>query len=302
MRYIDTYARNKRNPDAITYIDERLRPITESTYGVILYQEQSMQIAKSIAGFSGPEADDLRKAIGKKQRDRMAALRDRFFEGARATGTSEAVINELWAVNEAAADYSFNKCASATTRVHPSGRQAHPAVGGAQTSAPEIMSMWADGTIRPHKVHRIVRTGKKFVYRVRCESGRQIRATADHRLLTTEGYMEIGRMELGATELITMPMISDKQREARRQTMKRLAHSAKRAEWDRQASIRMKAYQASRPYEAKAAHMRRMHELHPDLTRNGVAAMHERVRWLWANDPEWRLRQMERSVLSVRAA
>jgi DNA polymerase-3 subunit alpha len=109
MRFIDTYARNKRNPDAIAYPDERLQPITESSRGVILYQEQSMQIAKSIAGFSGPEADDLRKAIGKKQRDRMAALKDRFFEGARATGTAEQVIAELWAVNEAAADYSFNR-------------------------------------------------------------------------------------------------------------------------------------------------------------------------------------------------
>ena len=109
MRYIDTYARNKRYPEAIHYADERLRSITESSRGVILYQEQSMQIAKSIAGFSGPEADDLRKAIGKKQRDRMAALRDRFFQGARASGTTEAVINELWSVNEAAADYSFNR-------------------------------------------------------------------------------------------------------------------------------------------------------------------------------------------------
>src|SRR3954468_12097512 len=109
MRYIDTYARNKRAPDAIAYIDERLRSITQSSFGVILYQEQSMQIAKLIAGFSGPEADDLRKAIGKKQRDRMAALKDRFFEGARATSTSEAVIAELWGVNEAAADYSFNR-------------------------------------------------------------------------------------------------------------------------------------------------------------------------------------------------
>jgi DNA polymerase-3 subunit alpha len=109
MRYIDTYARNKRNPEAVVYPDERLRPITESSYGVILYQEQSMLIAKTIAGFSGPEADDLRKAIGKKQRDRMAALRDRFFEGARATGTTEPVIQELWSVNEAAADYSFNR-------------------------------------------------------------------------------------------------------------------------------------------------------------------------------------------------
>jgi DNA polymerase-3 subunit alpha len=68
-----------------------------------------MQIAKEIAGFSGPEADDLRKAIGKKLRDAMAALRDRFFEGARATGASERVIEELWRVNEDAADYSFNR-------------------------------------------------------------------------------------------------------------------------------------------------------------------------------------------------
>jgi DNA polymerase III subunit alpha len=109
MRHIDTYARNKRNPETIEYLDERLRPITDSTYGVILYQEQSMRIAKEIAGFSGPEADDLRKAIGKKQRDRMAALKDRFVEGARANGTGEAVIRQLWETNEAAADYSFNK-------------------------------------------------------------------------------------------------------------------------------------------------------------------------------------------------
>src|SRR4051812_20468929 len=109
MRYIDTYERNKRVPDGIQYVDERLRSITESTYGVIIYQEQLMEIAKAIAGFSGPEADDLRKAIGKKLREAMAALKDRFFEGARATGTAEPVIRELWAVNEAAADYSFNR-------------------------------------------------------------------------------------------------------------------------------------------------------------------------------------------------
>src|SRR3989440_7250246 len=109
MRFIDTYARNKRNPEAIAYIDDRLRPITESTYSVILYQEQSMQIAKSIAGFSGPEADDLRKAIGKKDREAMAKLKPKFFDGCRASGTAENVIEQLWAVNEASADYSFNK-------------------------------------------------------------------------------------------------------------------------------------------------------------------------------------------------
>src|SRR4051794_32906888 len=72
MDQIGTYARGKRNPETINYPDERLRPITESTKGVILYQEQAMQIAKSLAGFSGPKADDLRKAIGKKNRAAMA--------------------------------------------------------------------------------------------------------------------------------------------------------------------------------------------------------------------------------------
>src|SRR5206468_1647346 len=68
MDQIPAYARGKRNPESIQFIDDRLRPITESTKGVILYQEQAMQIAKSLAGFSGPKADDLRKAIGKKNR------------------------------------------------------------------------------------------------------------------------------------------------------------------------------------------------------------------------------------------
>jgi DNA polymerase-3 subunit alpha len=109
MDQIPAYARGKRNPETITYIDDRLRPITESTKGVILYQEQAMQIAKSLAGFSGPRADDLRKAIGKKNREAMAQLKPLFFEGCRANGVAEDVIEALWATNEKSADYSFNK-------------------------------------------------------------------------------------------------------------------------------------------------------------------------------------------------
>src|SRR4051794_8241889 len=109
MAYIDTYARNKRDPTLVKYADPRLEEITAQTYGVILYQEQAMQIAKSIAGFTGPQADDLRKAIGKKDRKKMAGMKDLFVEGARKTGTAEKVIQELWGVNEASADYSFNR-------------------------------------------------------------------------------------------------------------------------------------------------------------------------------------------------
>jgi DNA polymerase-3 subunit alpha len=109
MDQIPAYARGKRNPDSIHFIDERLRPITDSTKGVILYQEQAMQIAKSLAGFSGPKADDLRKAIGKKNRAAMAELQPEFVTGCRASGVAEDVIETLWSTNEKSADYSFNK-------------------------------------------------------------------------------------------------------------------------------------------------------------------------------------------------
>ncbi|HTU28374.1 MAG TPA: DNA polymerase III subunit alpha [Solirubrobacteraceae bacterium] len=109
MDQIPNYARGKRDPETIAYPDERLRPIIEDTKGVILYQEQAMLISKELAGFSGARADDLRKAIGKKNREAMAALKPEFFEGCRSSGTAEAVIESLWATNEKSADYSFNK-------------------------------------------------------------------------------------------------------------------------------------------------------------------------------------------------
>jgi DNA polymerase-3 subunit alpha len=109
MDQIPVYAKGKHHPQAISYRDERLRAILESSNGVILYQEQAMQISKELAGFSGAKADDLRKAIGKKNRAAMAALKPEFVEGCRASGTSSEVIEFLWQTNEKSADYSFNK-------------------------------------------------------------------------------------------------------------------------------------------------------------------------------------------------
>ena len=109
MDQIPTYARGKRDPSTVSIPDERLRGILEPTKGVILYQEQAMQIAKEIAGFSGAKADDLRKAIGKKNRRKMAELKPEFVAGCRASGTSPEVTEWLWQTNERSADYSFNR-------------------------------------------------------------------------------------------------------------------------------------------------------------------------------------------------
>ena len=109
MRFIPDYARGKRDPASVTYQDDRLRPITEETYGCCIYQEQLMEISKQLAGFTPAEADDLRKAVGKKKRDLMATMESKFIDGCAASGTAAAVARDLWSLMTAAADYSFNK-------------------------------------------------------------------------------------------------------------------------------------------------------------------------------------------------
>jgi DNA polymerase-3 subunit alpha len=109
MQYIPVYARRKQGLEQASYPDERLRAITEPTYGISIYQEQSMEIAKQIAGFSPAEADDLRKAIGKKIHSLMASLKEKFIDGCIANGTTPQVARQLWDDLEKAQDYSFNK-------------------------------------------------------------------------------------------------------------------------------------------------------------------------------------------------
>src|SRR5665811_159272 len=109
MEYIPQYARNKRNPEGIRFPDERLEPILRPTYGVAIYQEQLMEIAKRIGGFSPAEADDLRKGIGKKIRAVLDRLEPQFRAGALAGGTKKSVVDVLWSLMEKAGDYSFNK-------------------------------------------------------------------------------------------------------------------------------------------------------------------------------------------------
>ena len=109
MAYIPTYAKGKKDPTTVRYPDPRLRAITEETHGCVIYQEQLMEISRSMAGFTGAEADDLRKAIGKKKRELMATMKDKFMQGLAESNTAPNVAKDLWKLNEAAADYSFNK-------------------------------------------------------------------------------------------------------------------------------------------------------------------------------------------------
>jgi len=109
MEYIPVYARNKRQPEKIEYLDPRLVEILKPTNGVAIYQEQLMEIAKKVGGLSPGEADDLRKSIGKKNRELLATLKHKFVDGCKQNQVQASTINELWKLMEKAAGYSFNK-------------------------------------------------------------------------------------------------------------------------------------------------------------------------------------------------
>lgn len=103
---IPEYAKRKHDPATVKYRDERLRPITESTYGLLLYQEQVMRIAMEFADFSAEEADDFRKALGKRKRKDVLRMKEQFLDQ---TPSEDSLGLDLWDFCEQATDYTFNK-------------------------------------------------------------------------------------------------------------------------------------------------------------------------------------------------
>lgn len=110
MQFIDSFIKRKHGEEEITYLHPGLEPALKSTYGVLIYQEQFMQISKDWAGFTGGQADTLRKAVGKKNIDLMKKVKPEFVEGAvKHSGASREVANQFWDELEEFANYSFNK-------------------------------------------------------------------------------------------------------------------------------------------------------------------------------------------------
>ncbi|WP_342472195.1 DNA polymerase III subunit alpha [Metasolibacillus sp. FSL H7-0170] len=109
MDFIATYARRKHGQEQVTMPHPALEPVLGETYGVLIYQEQIMRIAHMMAGFSIGEADILRRAISKKNRQALERGRDRFIIGAQQKGYEPQVANEVYALIVRFADYGFPK-------------------------------------------------------------------------------------------------------------------------------------------------------------------------------------------------
>jgi DNA polymerase-3 subunit alpha len=99
----------RKHGKKVTYVDPKMEPILKTTYGIIVYQEQVMQIASRIAGLSLAKADTLRRAMGKKKLDVMEKMRAEFIEGAKDNDVKEKVANEIYDLLIRFAEYGFNK-------------------------------------------------------------------------------------------------------------------------------------------------------------------------------------------------
>ena len=110
---VEEFIAGKHGKKKISYFVPQLEPILKETYGVILYQEQVMKIAQILAEYSLAEADELRKAIGKKKQDVMESHRARFIKGATRNGVKAGLAEKLFALIDKFGGYGFNKSHSA---------------------------------------------------------------------------------------------------------------------------------------------------------------------------------------------
>ena len=114
MAWIDDFIAGKKNPNRIKYPYPVLKSVLSETYGIAVYQEQCMQIANEMAGYSMAEADGLRRAIGKKKKSLMEKEKQKFIEGCKKQGHTEKAARDVFSLIEKFVGYGFNKAHSAS--------------------------------------------------------------------------------------------------------------------------------------------------------------------------------------------
>ncbi|SDE47712.1 DNA polymerase-3 subunit alpha [Thermus arciformis] len=206
MEHIPTYIRRHHGQEPVSYsefphAEKYLKPILDETYGIPVYQEQIMQIASQVAGYSLGEADLLRRAMGKKRVEEMQKHRERFVRGAKERGVPEEEANRLFDMLEAFANYGFNKCLPARARVVDwrTGR----VVRVGEIVRGEVEEVWVvsldEARLRlvPRPVVAAFPSGKAQVYALRTATGRVLEATANHPVYTPRGWRPLGALAPG---------------------------------------------------------------------------------------------------------
>src|SRR5262249_39914501 len=209
MAHIPTFIGGKEGRRTPKYLHPALEPILAETYGVIVYQDQVLQIVQAIAGFSLGQADILRRAMGKKIPDEMKKERDNFLAGAKQEGVDAKVANQIWEYIEPFAGYAFNKCLDGDTELVDL-KGAHHRVADVPAGT-WLLSVDDRGRLMANRVVESFSTGKKPTVRMTTAAGRTVICTTDHRFLTPTGFRRLeeigvgGKILVGAAETEAVP-------------------------------------------------------------------------------------------------
>lgn len=207
MDFIPGYIRRMHGEEQVEYRHPLLEPIFKETFGYPVYQEQLMFAAMELAGYTPPEADDLRKAISKKMKEKLQKHKEKFIQGAAAKGVGEEVSAAIFEDWEEFARYGFNKCLPGDTEIldAETGRlvKIEDIHSGAVKVNRTVTCDEASLHLTQNKVLQAFDNGIRPVYRLKTALGHQIEATTNHPFLTFDGWKDLGTLQAG--DLIAAP-------------------------------------------------------------------------------------------------
>lgn len=206
MENIPTYVRRHHGVEEVDYVkdgfphsEQWLTKILKETYGIPVYQEQIMQIASEVAGYSLGGADLLRRAMGKKDGEEMKRQRQLFIEGSKNNKIPADEANRLFDLLEAFANYGFNKCLTGNTVVYAAQGQPHTMrelfEGG--RAGMELPSLDEGFTFARSRVLGVFQNGVKPTFRLTTSLGKTLDATGNHPLLTLRGWRNLEDLRPG---------------------------------------------------------------------------------------------------------
>ncbi|HEY7654951.1 MAG TPA: DNA polymerase III subunit alpha [Methylomirabilota bacterium] len=205
MDLIEEFVNRKHGRAPIAYEHPLMESHLQETYGIMVYQEQVMRLAADLAGFTLGEADTLRKAMGKKDRELMATQREKFVAGCKANKIETRKAERIWDLIEKFAGYGFNKCLTADAQIEMADGNRKPIT---EVRAGDLV-LTKDG---PYRARAARPSGIRPVGRLRLANGMSVRCTPDHPIFTQRGWVnaeELGRGDSVAVLRRLAPRESD---------------------------------------------------------------------------------------------
>lgn len=197
---LDDFMKRKHGSIPIKYEHPKLEPILKETYGIMVYQEQIMQIASSLAGFSLAQADILRKAMGKKIPEVMEKERKNFLTGCIKNNIKESTSSKIFDLIEYFSGYGFNKCVVGSTEIVDADSGRNITVKDLFEAKKQVLTTFGcDENLKivKGKIINVVENGVKPVYKLRTALGREVIATANHPVFTFDGWKNLGDLCVG---------------------------------------------------------------------------------------------------------